>query len=162
MFNLVNTELTPSKYLFQLVMEVRKERDELKKKASGKVVSCVLIHTLTFKGGEEIESAKLQYSMADVDRDGVKPAEYHSVELSDGGNYQFEYLTGLISSAAEHCNMLIDSFAMNGEVMYKDDIVSSINEFILDNLTALYVYDGYSVQTSVVAGGITDITITVA
>jgi hypothetical protein len=158
----IDQEMSPRMYLLNLRAEVRKQRAALIEKAPGKAVSCSLHHTVTFKAEGPEEKAILKYSMADIKDNNIQPAQYHEVELMDGGNYLYEILSDLIQAAAEDVNMKIDMFAMNAEVMYTDDIVSSVEDFITGNLVALGVDDGYAVQTTVVAGGLSQITIMVA
>lgn len=158
----IDHEMSPRMYLLNLRADVRKQRQALIEKAPGKSVSCSLHHTVTFKADGPEEKAILKYSMADIKDNNIQPAQYHEVELMDGGNYLYELLTELIQAAAEDVNMKIDMFAMNAEVMYTDDIIASVEGFVTSNLAALGVDDGYGVQVTVVAGGLSQITITVA
>jgi hypothetical protein len=162
MFSLVDPTMDLRTYLINLRFEVRKQRSALKAKAPGKAVSCSLHHTVTLKTGGIEEKAVLTYAMAEVEDEQVKPAEYHHLELVDNTNYLYNPLTSLIEAAVEETNTKIDMFAMNLEVMYTDDIVESVSGFVERELLALKIDDGFTVKTTVVAGGISEITIMVA
>lgn len=163
MFNAVDEPISAQQYFFTLKSEVRKELANLKERAGrGRSVSCSLIHSVIFKAQDIEEKAVLQYTMAELDGNTVKPGQTHTVELMDGGNYHFNYLTSLIKAAASEVNDVIDFMAMNEEFMTTDDITAAVNNFIMGNFQSLNVHTGYSVQTYVVNGGITQITIVVA
>lgn len=148
--------------LSQLVMLVRGEKERVQQLANkGDRVSCIIEHSVTFAAGGDVEKSHLKYGLSTFSEGKMLPPTYQTKDLEgEGGIY--DVLTDLISSAAADCNLAIDVFAMNCDVMYADDITGRIENFIIGNLQGLGIEDGYSVTTEVVAGGISKITITVA
>lgn len=149
-------------YLFDLLTLVNNEkyRFGLNVPKENKV-TCVLEHSLTFTSEGPIEKAQLKYGTITYSKGKMLPPSYEVKDLTDGEDYNFGVITDLIQAAAADCNLAIDMFAMNADVMYSDDITGKIQNFIFDNLRGSGVETGYNVSTIAVSGGISKITIMV-
>lgn len=163
MTNLVLETLDMRAYLSGLVNMVRAERDRVQRKApAGARISCIIEHSITFTSEGSVEKAQLKYGMSSFDKGKMLPPNYEVKELVDGEDYNYDVITDLIKAAADDCNMAIDMFAMNADVMYTDDITARIENFVSTALLSVGIEEGYSVSTVVVSGGISQITVTVS
>lgn len=163
MTNLALETLDTRAYLTELVNIVRAERDRVQHKApDGAQISCIIEHSVTFTSEGSVEKAQLKYGMSNFNKGKMSPPNYEVKELVDGEDYNYDVITDLIKAAADDCNMAIDMFVMNADVMYTDDITARIENFIATALLSFNIEEGYSVSTIVVSGGISQITITVS
>lgn len=150
-------------YLTQLVKVVRSEKDRVQKLAPiGSRVSCVIEHITTFTAEGPVEKAQIKYGLSHFSEGKMLPPTYEVKELVQGENYDYSVINDLIQAAADDCNMAIDMFAMNADVMYSDDISSRIQNFVSGSLQAIGIDDGFTVSSIPVAGGISQITIMVS
>lgn len=163
MTNLTLETLDMRVYLAQLVELVRKEKDRVQNRVAGDDrVSCVIEHTVTFTAEGPVEKAQLKYGLSRFVDGKMLPPNYEIKDLVDGDDYNYAVVTDLIQAAADDCNMAIDMFAMNNDVMYSDDITGRVQNFVTGALESVGIEEGYTVSTIPVSGGISQITITVA
>lgn len=163
MVNLILETLDMRLYLTELVNILRAERDRVQRKEhTGAHISCIIEHSVTFTSEGSVEKAQLKYGMNTFNKGKMLPPNYEVEELVDGKDYNYDVITDLIKAAADDCNMAIDMFAMNSDVMYTDDITARVENFVATALLSIGIEEGYHVSTITVSGGISQITITVS
>jgi hypothetical protein len=163
MTNLLVDSLDVRNYLTQLVQVVRAEKSRVQELApAGARVSCIIEHSVTFTSTGPVEKAQIKYGLSHFSEGKMLPPTYEVKELIDGENYNGSVINDLIQAAADDCNMAIDMFAMNADVMYSDDISSRIQNFVSASLQSIGIDDGFTVTSIPVTGGISQITIMVS
>lgn len=150
-------------YLIRLVQGIRSEKERVQKSAPvGSRVNCAIAHTVIFSDEGLIENAQIKYSLSNFSEGKLLPPTYETKELINGENYDYSVINDLIQSATNDCNMTINMFNMNGEIIYSDDINNKIHNFIIKSLQSIGVDDGFSVSVVSAPNCISQITIMVS
>lgn len=174
MFKLLDETNSPVDYIRKLgdaVSDVQKECQHVCN-ATQEVVTARLIHTGRIGGNAaNIDThAELAIHVTKETNGRRERSRHETIVLKDGVNYSYGPLNSVITMAVEEANTFVDMVLMENSmtemssdfVMSNSDIVELVKNHIKDQLGAMKVFNHFGVSVVVVAGSVSEVSITVA
>lgn len=162
MKSLINTVGNDSEYLEFLIEAVRAEQKEAQDAIpfGGKTVSVRLVHEYQLlKKPRSV--ANLRYNTDEHLPNGHVNCNSYLEKLEEGENYSFDPINNLIGVIIEAVNRDIDMAAMCGDMLEADVINDKVKFVMTSILEGLYIFDGVSISSVVMANELTEIIVTV-
>jgi len=174
MFKLLDETNNPIDYIRKLgdaISDVQKEWQRVCD-AAQEVVTVRLIHTARIGGNAaNIDThAELGIHVTKETSGHRERSRHETIVLKDGINYSYGPLNSVVTMAVEEANTFVDMVLMENTmtemssdfVMSNEDIVEVVKNHIKEQLEAMKVFNHFGVSVIVVAGSVSEVTITVA
>lgn len=162
MFNLINTTGNDVDYIESLAPHIEKVRKEAQSMVnnSSKTVTVQLVH--------EYQITKKPRSVANIRYNTEERLPNGKVEcgsciepLEEGTNYSMDPLNNLIEQIVQDVNSQIDAAALFGEMLGADDIQDRVSRSFKQALESVYIWDGLTISTVVIANQLSEIIVVV-
>lgn len=162
MFSLINATGSDVEYIESLIQAVRAEQKEAQSAIpfNDKTVSVRLVHE--YQVNKKPRSiANIRYNTEERLNNGKVTCDSYLVKLEEGETYSMDPINNLIEGILSAVNNDIDMAAMCGTILEAEDISDNVQRYLTQFLEQVYIFDGVTVSTVVVANQPSEIIVTV-